>query len=60
MTTLKTEFTSVQGLKKKPGMAEALKLCGLELEGAHHRGIDDARNIARMLPWLVGASRISR
>ena len=57
---LKTEFTSVQGLKKKPGMAEALKLCGLKLEGAHHRGIDDARNIARMLPWIVGANRIAR
>jgi inhibitor of KinA sporulation pathway (predicted exonuclease) len=57
---LKTEFTSVQGLRKKPGMAAALKLCGLPLEGTHHRGIDDARNIARMLPWIVGANRISR
>jgi inhibitor of KinA sporulation pathway (predicted exonuclease) len=57
---LKTEFTNVQGLKKKPGMAEALKLCDLNLEGVHHRGIDDARNIARMLPWIVGANRISR
>jgi len=57
---LKTEFTKVQGLKKKLGMAEALKLCGLKLEGAHHRGIDDARNIARMLPWIVGTTRISR
>lgn len=24
-----------------------LKLCELELEGMHHSGIDDARNIAR-------------
>ena len=57
---LKTEFTKVQGLKKKPGMAEALKLCGLPLEGAHHRGIDDARNITRMLPWIVGERRIEQ
>jgi len=57
---LKTEFTRVQGLKKKLGMAEALKLSGLKLEGAHHRGIDDARNIARMLPWIVGERHIER
>jgi len=47
-------FSEKQGLKKKQGMAGALKLCGLPLEGTHHRGIDDARNIARMLPWIVG------
>jgi hypothetical protein len=37
-----------------------LKLCGLRLEGARYRGIDDARNIARMLPWIVGERRIER
>ncbi len=52
-------FSRSQGLKKKQGMAEALKLCGLKLEGAHHRGIDDARNIARMLPWIVGDKRVA-
>ena len=31
----------------------ALQMCGLPIEGTHHRGIDDARNIARMLPWIV-------
>jgi hypothetical protein len=35
------------------GMAKALTRCGLTLKGAHHRGIDDARDIARMLPWIV-------
>ena len=29
------------------GMPSMLNLCGLELEGKHHSGIDDARNIAR-------------
>jgi inhibitor of KinA sporulation pathway (predicted exonuclease) len=57
---LKTTFSEVQHLKKKLGMAEALKLCGLTLEGTHHRGIDDARNIARMLPWIVGRDRVAR
>jgi inhibitor of KinA sporulation pathway (predicted exonuclease) len=39
--------------KPRPGMRRALELCGLSLEGAHHRGIDDARNIARMLPFIL-------
>jgi inhibitor of KinA sporulation pathway (predicted exonuclease) len=26
-----------------------LELCGLELEGKHHSGIDDAKNIARVV-----------
>ena len=57
---LKTTFSETQGLRKKQGMAGALALCGLKLEGAHHRGIDDARNIAKMLPWIVGVRRITR
>jgi inhibitor of KinA sporulation pathway (predicted exonuclease) len=40
-------------------MAGALKLCGLPLQGVHHRGIDDARNIARMLPWIVGDKAVA-
>jgi len=40
--------------KTPHGMNEALASLGLPLEGTHHRGIDDARNIARMLPWIFG------
>lgn len=36
------------------GMAGALRRVGLSLRGTHHRGIDDARNIARLLPWALG------
>jgi inhibitor of KinA sporulation pathway (predicted exonuclease) len=43
-----------EGLKKKLGVTQ---LCGLPLEGAHHRRIDDARNIVRMLPWIVGGKK---
>jgi inhibitor of KinA sporulation pathway (predicted exonuclease) len=57
---LKTSFSDRQGLRKTLGMAGALKRCGLPLVGAHHRGIDDARNIARMLPWIVGERSIER
>lgn len=37
-----------QESRKPCGMRQALRILGLELEGAHHRGLDDARNIARI------------
>lgn len=37
----------------KFGMKRALRLCGLELEGTHHRGIDDARNIVKIYRWML-------
>ena len=36
------------------GMAQALAQAGLPLIGAHHRGLDDAVNIARILQWMWG------
>lgn len=50
---LKTAFAAAQATKRC-GMARALQICGLSLTGTHHRGIDDARNIARLLPFIVG------
>lgn len=47
-----------QGLSKKPGLGEAVQLAGLQFMGAHHRGIDDARNIARLLPYVFGDARL--
>ncbi|MCC3505166.1 MAG: exonuclease domain-containing protein [Microcoleus sp. PH2017_19_SFW_U_A] len=32
---------------------KALELAALPLEGTHHRGIDDARNIAKLLPYIL-------
>jgi inhibitor of KinA sporulation pathway (predicted exonuclease) len=34
-------------------MARALQMVGLPLDGSHHRGLDDARNIAKLLPWSL-------
>ena len=51
---VKALFSETRGIKKRLGMAEALQHAGLELTGTHHRGIDDARNIARLLPLAVG------
>ena len=54
---LKDALSTAQGWRKSYGMTKALTRCGLTLQGAHHRGIDDARNVARLLPWIVGAQR---
>lgn len=54
---LKTALSEVHGWRKRYGMKKALRRCGLVLQGSHHRGIDDARNIARMLPWIVGGKK---
>lgn len=46
--SIKHQYTAVKGLSKNQGMARALRLEAIELEGTHHRGIDDARNIAKI------------
>ena len=51
---LKEQFSTRHGEPKRFGMDGALRRVGLELRGTHHRGIDDARNIARLLPWCLG------
>ncbi len=43
---IKDAFTAHYGQQPR-GMAEMLKLLKLPLEGKHHSGIDDCRNIAR-------------
>ncbi len=56
---LKNVFSAAQGRRTRYGMAKALHLCGLDLVGAHHRALDDAKNIARLLPWIVGGERLA-
>ncbi|GCB43383.1 exonuclease [Streptomyces sp. NL15-2K] len=50
----KPEITEAHGLRKRPGMAQALRIAGLPLEGRHHRGEDDAWNIAALVLHLAG------
>jgi len=50
---VKTAFAHQRGTRRC-GMARALERVGLPLEGTHHRGIDDARNIAKLLPFALG------
>ncbi len=49
---LKRRFAKARKIKEV-GMARALQMVGLPLDGAHHRGLDDARNIAKLLPWSI-------
>jgi inhibitor of KinA sporulation pathway (predicted exonuclease) len=46
---LKAEFARALGRTKKQGIAAAVRRLGMEFEGSHHRGLDDARNIARIV-----------
>lgn len=49
---LKKEFSRLQAVKPM-GMKGALALMGIPLEGTHHRGIDDARNIAKLAQVIL-------
>ena len=55
---VKKLFSVAQRLERTLGMARALELAGLELDGTHHRGIDDARNIAKLMPYVLGRERL--
>jgi len=52
----KAVFTEAHGLRKRPGMAEALTIAGLPLEGRHHWGEDDAWNIAALIAQLIASA----
>jgi len=56
---VKKRFSAELGEETSYGMAGALVRVGLTLRGTHHRGIDDARNIARLLPWSLGRTSAS-
>ena len=49
---LKRIWRRTTGQKKKNGLASALAFHDLAFEGSHHRGVDDARNIVRLLPYM--------
>ena len=46
---VKARFAECIGARKPMGLGAALKRIGLDFEGTPHRGIDDARNIARVI-----------
>ncbi|WP_250460307.1 3'-5' exonuclease [Microbulbifer litoralis] len=50
---LKAVWQEKTGKKRRSGLGGALQSLGLTFEGQQHRGEDDARNIARILPSLT-------
>lgn len=50
---IKKTFCAVLNRKRAPGMAGMLRALDLPLEGQHHRGIDDCRNIGALFQTLV-------
>lgn len=54
---VKNLLALARGLGYEVGLARALKLLGLPLEGTHHRGHDDAWNVAAVLAGLLGPQR---
>jgi inhibitor of KinA sporulation pathway (predicted exonuclease) len=54
---VKSLFAVVQNLKREAPLDEAMDLLGFPLEGHHHRGEDDAWNIARILGHILLRAR---
>lgn len=59
---VKNMLAVLYGLPREIGLKRALKLMGLPLEGTHHRGHDDAWNVAALLAtmmqqWRTGTSQ---
>ena len=57
---IKEAFSQRLGESRQYGTGQALRRLGLSFTGTHHRAIDDARNIARLLPFVLGASELAR
>jgi inhibitor of KinA sporulation pathway (predicted exonuclease) len=54
---VKTLFSIAHGIDQEIGMDMAYQRLGLQMEGTHHRGADDAWNIAGLLSRLLAPSR---
>ena len=50
---VKTLFALHKRLAHEQGMAGALAILDIPLEGTHHRGVDDANNIAKVLRQVL-------
>ena len=54
---IKNLFSVALGLPKELGIDDAFEHLGMTLEGTHHRGGDDAWNIAELFCWLLKRTR---
>lgn len=49
---LKVAFKQAQNLKKPVGLKKALEISFQPFSGNHHRGLNDAKNTAKLLPFI--------
>lgn len=54
---IKNVIAIERGLDKELGMDAGCTLYGVKLEGIHHRGVDDAKNIARIYRVHIAKAR---
>ncbi|MCK8044806.1 exonuclease domain-containing protein [Shewanella sp. 1CM18E] len=54
VVNLKKAFSKTQRVKPQVGLKKALELSGNSMEGAHHRGLIDAQNTIKLLPFIFG------
>ena len=52
--SLKHKYRQIKNLSRPIGMKGALKMERMGLDGTHHRGIDDARNISKIFLKYFG------
>jgi len=54
---MKNLFALALGLDHEVGMSKALEMLNMDLEGTHHRAVDDARNIAKIACEILERNR---
>jgi len=57
---IKRLFAQREGSGRRFGLDGGVRRARLDFAGTHHRGIDDARNIARLLPYALGRAGFPR
>ncbi len=57
--SLKHQYATIKNLKRGVGMLTALGMEKMSLDGTHHRGIDDARNIAKIFIKYISQWQLS-
>lgn len=55
---IKKTYAAVHTVNKAPGLSGMLRTMELELQGHHHRGIDDCRNIATLYKALLAKGAV--
>ena len=56
---LKIAFKETRNLKKKVGLRKALETSNISYQGSHHRALDDAKNTAKLLPFIFNDKELS-